>query len=454
MPRRLLTIALAGTLSACGVAPQRPAPPLADPASVFSAPYPATAAADTPAGPWWHRTLDVTTANAVSRALGANVALRRAQADVAAARAALRQAEAAAGPVLAADADAGVQKSASERRTNSRSIGIGAELPLDINGAISANVDAARATLESTIADADQLRSDFARDLMLAVIDGAEARQRQVLLIAQTDLASRLLRLIELRFTQGLASSVDVLQQRDQLASLRQQMPLATLDAQTADNRIRRIAGLVTIADKDLVLAQLPALAEEFATVEPTALLTRRPALRAAKARIAAADARFANALADRWPSLSLSAAGVTRVLAGDATTLISAALDASLTLFDSGRKVAIAEQRRAELLAAGEQLLDDWINSVIAADDLLLTEASLRQRIALSGQRLETAQALLDAAQRRFERGVSDYLPVLEALRGLQQQQRDHVVLEADLARARVRLHHALGDRVDTEDA
>jgi outer membrane protein TolC len=52
----------------------------------------------------------------------------------------------------------------------------------------------------------------------------------------------------------------------------------------------------------------------------------------------------------------------------------------------------------------------------------------------------------LLQAATRRYERGVSDYLPVLAALRGQQQQQRDHLALQAELARIRVEVHHAMG--------
>jgi outer membrane protein TolC len=175
-------------------------------------------------------------------------------------------------------------------------------------------------------------------------------------------------------------------------------------------------------------------------------LLTRRPALRAGSARLAEADERFAAALADRWPQLSLSAGGLTRAISGDVTSIVNAAIDATLTLVDSGRKIAIAEQRRAQLVAVGQQLLNDWIQAVVEADTLIYEEHSLRDRIALSEQRLVTAEALLKAAQRRYERGVSDYLPVLAALRGLQQQQRDHLALQAELARVRIRLHHALG--------
>ena len=126
----------------------------------------------------------------------------------------------------------------------------------------------------------------------------------------------------------------------------------------------------------------------------------------------------------------------------------MSAALDAAFTLFDSGAKQSIAAERRAELTAAGEQHLSDWLAIVIQVDGLLHEEASLVERIELSNQRLASSRALMQAAQRRYERGVSDYLPVLEALRSLQQQQRDHLALRASLARTRIRLHHALGDQ------
>lgn len=441
-------------LVACGSAPQRPAPPVFNSESAFTIDLPDSDETGPAQGAWWQRSVTSRIANALEDVLAANPALRRADAETEAARAVWRQAEAELGPALNVDGSVGVQKVSGERRSTSRSIGIAGELPIDVSGALAAQRDAARATYDAVAADTAQLRSDLARDLLLAVIDGAEARQRRQLLDAQIALASRLLSLIELRFTQGLASSVDVLQQRDQLASLRQQLPATELDARRADNRVRQIGGLQKPPEPTLTMDDLPDINGRFAPIQPRDLLLRRADLRAANARLRAADARFATALAERWPQLSLSASGITRALSGDVSTIISAALDASLTLFDGGRKLAVADQRRAELVAAGEQLIDDWIAAVIDADDLLLAEASVRERIDLSQQRLDTAESLLKAAQRRFERGVSDYLPVLEALRSLQQQQRDHIALLAELARTRVRLHRALGEPVATEAA
>ena len=443
---RLLILISTCALGACGLAPERPAAPAFDEAAAFSRPYPTDDGALEGMRAWWKAALSESLSTSVQRAMQNSPALRVAAADVDAARAELRQAEADLGPDLSADANAGVRKVSNQSRTSSRTLGIDGTVPLDISGALDARRRVARLNLSARQADAAQLASDLARDLLLAAIDAAEARQRRALLERQTDLSARLLRLIELRFTQGLASSVDVLQQRDELAELRQQLPIADLDAQSAANRVRGLSGLSPGQITALDLRALPGVRARFSATRPMDLLVRRPALRAGSARLEAADAEFAAALADRWPEISLSAGALTRVVSGDVTSIVNAAIDATLTLFDGGRKLAVAEQRRAQLVAAGQQFLGDWIDAVIEADTLIHEESSLRDRIALSDQRLATAEALLKAAQRRYERGVSDYLPVLAALRGLQQQQRDHLSLQAGLARARVRLHHALG--------
>ena len=443
-PLRLPLVLSAGLLGGCAFDLERPAVPVFPASAGFSAGF-ATTAQD-PAEVWWRGAVEAPVWSLLEQALADNPQLRRADAEVQAAQARLEQATADTGPVVALRADAGVQKSSGEGLADSRAAGVDGTLPLDVSGALGLRQAAARFALEAAVADRAQLRSDLARDFVLAALDQAEASQRLVLLAAQLEVARTLLRLIELRFTQGLASGVDVLQQRDQLAALRQQVPVARLDRQTAANRLRLIGNLTPERAPALRVETLPEVYPQFAPLRPVELLERRAALRARRARLAAADADFAAALADRWPTLTLTGGALTRTASGDVTTLISAALDAAFTLFDSGGKRSIAAERRALLAAAGEQYLADWTGSVLDIDDLIQLEASLRERIDLSQQRLATARALLSATRRRYERGVSDYLPVLEALRGLQQQQRDHLALQAELARSRVRLHHAMG--------
>lgn len=442
----LSPLALAACLiSACTPGPERPTTPLPDEQAAFSIAFPGYPADLSGNDVWWRQAVAESIWPPLEQALSANPRLREATAEIDAARARLTQAEADKGPSLILEAGAGAVKESGDTR-NSRFVAVDGAVPLDFSGALALRADAARANLQVTSAAAEQLRSDLARDFLSALIDSAEASQRLALVDRQIEVSKTLLRLTELRFSQGLASSVDVLQQRDELAALRQQIPFARLARITADNALRRIGADTPDKAPLLTVEELPEVRKGFPQIRPVDLLERRASLRASRAQIEAADARFAAALADRLPDFSLSGDVVTRVLSGDVTSLVSAAIDAALTLFDSGRKVAVAEEQRAELAAAGEQYLNDWLEAVIEVDNLIHAEASLRERIALSEQRLETVATLLQAATRRYERGVSDYLPVLAALRGQQQQQRDHLALQAELARIRVEVHHAMG--------
>lgn len=434
-----------GLLGACTSGPERPLPPAVNTTAEFSAPFPGESADPSTGQHWWRQAVSDKVWPPLEQALSSNPELREAEAEIEAARARLSQAEADTGPNLELGADYRARRESGDT-SNNRSIGVDGSVPVDVSGALGFRVDAARFELQASIADSDDLRSNLARDFLFALVDGAEATQRIALLQSQIELSKTLLRLTELRFTQGLASSVDVLQQRDDLAALRQQIPLTRLEQKTAGNALRRISAMTPEQAPLLVAETLPEVVGVFPAIKPVDLLDRRGSLRASRARIEAADARFAAALADRLPTLQLSSDVVTRAMSGDVTTAISMVIDAALTLFDSGSKVAIAEEQRAALVAAGEQYLADWFAAVIEVDNLIHAESRLRERIVLSEHRLKTVDTLLTAAKRRYERGVSDYLPVLAALRGQQQQQRDHLALQAELARTRVRLHRAIG--------
>ena len=454
-PSRALPLLTVTLLLGCSTYPQRPAPPVFPDEPVYSSTEPSDRVAERDAGPWWRHAVAAPLAEAVDSMLQTNLTLREREAEVAAARARLTRAEADSGAAVELRGDVRAQKTSGDDVTDSRSAALDGSLPLDLNGALARRVEAARLTLVAESATLAQQRHDLARDYLLASLDAAEAAERLALLNEQLAIAEELLRLIGLRFAQGIATGVDVLQQRDQVAALRQQVPAAELARRQAENRLRRLAARhpgLPASPAGPATTRLPPITPPGASPAPLELLQHRPDLRAAQARLEAADARFAEALAERWPSLELSGGLVQRVVSGDVSTLVSAALGAAFTLFDGGAKAAVARERRAELEVAGARYLGDWFEAVIALDDLRLTRAGLEARIALSRERLQTASDLLGAAKRRYERGVSDYLPVLDALRDLQQQQRDHLALRAELARTLVRLHHAGGESAAEE--
>ncbi|MGD8957937.1 MAG: TolC family protein, partial [Chromatiaceae bacterium] len=268
-PLRVASLLAAGLLGACMTVADRPDPPAFAETAGFSAPPPAADAEAVAEGLWWRNAVATGISTLLEQALRRNTTLREAQGTVQAAQARLAQATADRGPTLTVSADLRGQKVSDGDRTDSRSIGVDGDLPLDVSGALANREDAAAQALLADIADAQQLRSDLARDFLIAVIEAAEASQRAALLDEQIEVSQTLLRLIELRFTQGLASSVDVLQQRDELAGLRQQIPIAQLDRSLAANRLRLIASRTPDEPALPLLDRLPTVQAGFPTLRP-----------------------------------------------------------------------------------------------------------------------------------------------------------------------------------------
>lgn len=395
--------------------------------------------------PWWQHALPPDLGEQVDAALGNNLSVRVAERDVARFKAELDQASAILEPSLSATATADARRNDDDERSSSRFVRPDANFPLDFFGQLKADEQTQIQELAAARASLNQVTTEQALNYVLGYIDAAEADAQKALLEQQADVAGTLLRLAEFRFVQGLASSVDVLQQREQLASLEQQFPVFEGDRQVALRQLELLSGQLPHTLSKPAPLTLPAVADRYAVVTPAELLERRPQLVRAKYELAASDYRFEAALRDRLPSISLSVDAI-RFSSGDVTGFVSAALSGAFDFLDGGRKVAIARQRRVELEQAGIRYVEAWLTALNEIETLLLTAASQAEQMARLRQRLQVADDLLRASRQRYERGVSDYLPVLGALRNQQQLQRDEVALLSDQMRTRARLHSALG--------
>jgi outer membrane protein TolC len=438
-PARILLAAIAGLLGGCGAVAERPAPPHFEGPAHFTAALPA-ARED---GPWWRDELPAAYQRWVERLLLDSPALRAARADTDLHRARLEAAQAGLG--MSADLSVGAEwRRRDASRTRQLSSGVDLQRPLDLSGRQQANVEARRAEYRAALARAQQVRLNQIQALLLALIDHAEAVQGMRLLREQIRTSRKQLHLVRTRFAQGLASSVDVLQQQDRIAALEEQLPEIGLNARQAANRVAELLGRTPGPDE--LPRQLPEIPATLPQIRPRDLLARRPELRAQRLALAAADADFEAALRARLPDVSVRGSTLWTLLAGNPSVLVQAALDASLSLFDSGARQAQIRIRRAQLEGAGIRYLQDWLKAVRETDDQLNQLRTQRERRRRVAQRLTIADRLYRAALTHYRRGVSDYLPVLSAVRELQQQQRQALHLRAGEQRILVRLKTAAG--------
>jgi outer membrane protein TolC len=163
----------------------------------------------------------------------------------------------------------------------------------------------------------------------------------------------------------------------------------------------------------------------------PVAVLSRRPDIRIALARLAEADLAAAAAQADRWPTISVaSVLGLTAADQGPDGGALSLSGTLLQPLFDAGRRTALADAARAEAEAARLGYAD----AVSAAIGDVETALS-RMRLARQSRDAQAAAAASAAeqvrlARERYTSGLTSFLDVAAADTAL-------AAAEADLARA-----------------
>ena len=150
-----------------------------------------------------------------------------------------------------------------------------------------------------------------AADVARAYLD-MRAQQRQLAVLGQNIEAARgNVDLTQGRLNRGLTNAIDVSLAKRQLATL--QADLAPLGAQIDASR-HAIAVLLGRFPEDLAreLAKpgaIPALPAKIPVGQPADLLRRRPDIRQAERRLAAANARIGVATAELFPTVALSGA-------------------------------------------------------------------------------------------------------------------------------------------------
>ncbi|MFT4240727.1 MAG: TolC family protein, partial [Acidovorax sp.] len=181
-----------------------------------------------------------------------------------------------------------------------------------------------------------------------------------------------------------------------------------------------------------------------------SALLARRPDLRAAEARLAAADADVAAARAALLPSIALSAGGGvgSAALLSLAGATGSASLAASLvqSLFDGGRKELQVESVRSQRAVLVETYASAVRGALKEVQDALGNAATSERQESTQREVVAQAQRTLQLAELRYREGVDTLLTVLDAQRTLFSAQDALAQMRQARLTAAVDLYRVLG--------
>ncbi len=327
--------------------------------------------------------------------------------------------------------------------------GLSASYELDFWGRNRASRDGSQSLLRAAIFDRDTVRLTVTAGVASAWLQAVGLRERAA--IAELSLASaqRLLNIVESRARAGAANPLELAQQRGVVAA--QQRVLEAIRQQAEDSQttlavlLGRSVNTLTLSNADLKALQAPAIAAGL----PSELMTQRPDIARAEARLLAADANITVARAAMLPSVVLSAnadATGNRSSSLFDNPLYSLAAGLTAPIFNAGRLAAgrdLAVAQREELLANYRQAIIAAFGDVeVALNAVSGIEA---QRIAQQ-EELKQAQRALTLAESRYRAGAETLLTLLDAQRTFYTAQDTTVQLNALRLQASVSLYKALG--------
>ncbi|AKH44112.1 putative efflux pump outer membrane protein TtgC precursor [Croceibacterium atlanticum] len=448
-------------LSACAVGPDY-VPSTPNPASsapLLSADDPAFAPDPLPAD-WWRLYNDPVLDQLVQDALAANTDMRQALARIDRARAGLRGARSDRLPQSEIGAGATYNRlpeqqlpAGLDREAWNYDAGIDIAYEVDLFGRVGRGVEAARADLAASEADADAIRVMVVADTTRAYADAASGAERLRVAHEIVDLLDESLELTRKRHKAGLEHGLAVAR----IATLRDQRA-AEIPALEAQRRVAlfRLATLTGRAP-----AELPPIAGERSMVleieqplpvgDGAQLLARRPDVRAAERRLAADTARIGVATADLYPRITLGGAiGSTGPDLGDIFTSgpLRWVLGPLLSWTFPNQEPIRARIDAAEADASGSlAAFDGTVLTALEEAETALTNyaAAIQRRRALqsASEQADKAARILRAQQRE---GAVNSLDRLDAERTLAEARAQLAAQDATVSRAQIDVFRALG--------
>ncbi|MBB5686818.1 efflux transporter outer membrane subunit [Sphingobium boeckii] len=449
------------TLAACATGPDYKTPVAAAPATgaFIGGTHPAFSVAE-PAGEWWRLYQDPVLDSLVADAFAHNTDLRIASANLARARALLRETRADRLPQTAIGAGATYGRTPAiqtvpglDREGDSYDVGLSVSYEVDLFGRVKRSIEAARGDADALAAARDAVRVAIAAETARAYADASAAAERLEVASRTVGLIDQTLNITTKRFEAGRGSRLDVAR----VASLRdrQQAMLPPLRA-GRDGALFRLATLTGRAPAELPHAAgarrtILRLDQAIPVGDGRALLARRPDIRQAERRLAAEMARIGIATADLYPRITFGGSiGATGPSLGDIFTggpfrwLLGPLVNWAFPNQEANRaRIEASEASAAAALASFDGIVLNALQETETALSVYAHELDRRQSLTAAREQAGVAAKI---ARVQLREGKIDSLTVLDAERSLAEAEADLALSDARIATSQVDLFRALG--------
>ena len=324
---------------------------------------------------------------------------------------------------------------------------------IDLFGKYRREIEAARDQADAAAAARRGVITTLTADVVRAYIDLRGLQVRSGILHRADEVLRESLRIVKIRYERGITNELDVTLAARELGTLEAQ--IAPLEAQVAAAQYTLAALLGEYPQSLIGELKEPALVPTVPAVAapgiPLDLLKRRPDIQVAERQLATSTARIGVATANLYPAVSLVAAigaqsqglGTAPHLAKHIWSFGPGAVWPVLDFGNLDAQVDIAD------LAAHAELVNyrrTIINAVQEVDTAIDGYSAEQSRLQSLGDAMLAGQRAVDLANARYDRGLTDFLNVVDAERQFYELQEQYATAQVTQGEEFVQLYKALG--------
>lgn len=336
----------------------------------------------------------------------------------------------------------------------SYSLGLSLSYEVDLWGKVRAQTRVSELSYLSAEDSAESALLSLVGNVVTSWFNILYYRDRKVLSEQLLELSEDYYQLVQEYYKTGQTNGMDLLEQRQQIESLR-----STIAQYDTNIRIatQSLSILVNGKTKPAVEGSMPDAVEVGGTVDVQTLLNSRPDIRSARRSAEQADAQVVIAIADRLPTLRLSASLAFR--SSSIVDLFKAliwdlAANFSANLFDGFNKTTAIKRAKVSYLSQRISYALVVMQAVSEVEQALL-ELRLREQLLADAQAdLERHKEILETSRDYFTHGLLDYNRVLSALRSMISSSQSELDARHNLLNAQIALFKAMGGSQWLNDA
>jgi NodT family efflux transporter outer membrane factor (OMF) lipoprotein len=332
-------------------------------------------------------------------------------------------------------------------------VGFDATWELDIFGKYRREIEAARYDMQAAAAARNGVLTTIVADVVRAYVDLRGFQVRAGILRQASDVLRESLRIVDIRYQRGITNELDVALATRELDTFQAQIAPLEAQVRAAQYTLAVLSGEYpeSVVQELAKPALIPSMPGAAAPGVPLDLLKRRPDIQQAERQLAGATARIGVATASLFPEVSLVGSigsegqgwGTTPSVGrhiwsfgpGAIWPLLDfGALDAQVDIADLEAHLRLVTYRRTILNAVQE--VDTALDAYTAEQD----------RLKNLGEAMIAAQRAVDLSTERYDRGLTDFLNVVDAERQFYDLQEQYAAAQVAQGEQFVQLYKSLG--------